>query len=299
MKKDKAKPAKEKAKRNLQPPSPLNDFFFTRQFEGMDSAAEALGIINAVLHNAGRPLMDSIESLECEKTIRGETRSSRGARLDVRAKENNHFVNLEVQIEPLQEVPDRLDFYGGKIRSLEMPAGSTYKDIPKVTLIAILNFEVRKNSPDFHQPFALFYEKGARERVTEKSDYHLIELPKFRKIEPDMRIPLHRWLYYLDKGYKDLEDKIMREGLEMDAALQSFARRFKANAADPKVQRAYLDYQMALWDEQNRLDTALAGERDKWQSVVADKDAKWQSVVADKDAEIARLLAQLGKINTD
>jgi YebC/PmpR family DNA-binding regulatory protein len=86
-----------------------------------------------------------------------------------------------------------------------------------------------------------------------------------------------------------------KEGLDMDAALQSFARRFKKNAADPKVQRAYLDYQMALWDEQNRLDTALADKDAKWQSVVADRDA----ALADKDAEIARLLAQLGKINTD
>jgi predicted transposase/invertase (TIGR01784 family) len=181
-------------------------------------------------------------------------------------------------------MPDRLDFYGGKLRALETPAGTTFKEIPKVTLIALLNFIVRKNNPDFHQPFALYYEKGERERVTDKSDYHLIELPKFRKITPDMSIPLHRWLYFLDKGYKDTESNIMREVLEMDAVLQSFARRYKRNAADPKVQKAYLDYQMAIWDEQSRLDAALADER-----------AKWQNVVADKDAEIAKLREQLSK----
>ena len=42
----------------------------------------------------------------------------------------------------------------------------------------------------------------------------------------------------------------------MDAGLRLFHERFQHNASDPSVRKAYYNYQMEMWDEQNRIETA-------------------------------------------
>jgi predicted transposase/invertase (TIGR01784 family) len=141
--------------------------------------------------------------------------------------------------------------------SLNTASGTKYEELPKITVISIVNFLYRESHPDYHQPFGLFYEKEP-ERVTDKTDYHMLEMPKFRKLKPDITNPLHRWLFYLDSGYKDPDSPIIKEAFQMDQGLYQFAQQYQRNVSDPRTLDAYYGYMMECMDEQERIDTAEA-----------------------------------------
>jgi predicted transposase/invertase (TIGR01784 family) len=55
----------------------------------------------------------------------------------------------------------------------------------------------------------------------------------------------------------------VQEVLTMNEGLQAFAKQYHFNAGDPAVQQKYFDYQMALWAERDRRETAMAIGRDQ------------------------------------
>jgi len=115
----------------------------------------------------------------------------RGCWLDMNARAENDRYNVEAQLYLLQHMAYRMIFNSSRILSLGTPSSTDYENLPKITVISFLNFPYRKNHLDFHQPFGLFYKKDA-ELVTDKFDYHMIDIPKSREIKPDFSNPLHR-----------------------------------------------------------------------------------------------------------
>ncbi|MDR1158620.1 MAG: hypothetical protein LBK75_10040, partial [Oscillospiraceae bacterium] len=91
----------EEKRREIPPPQPLNDFMFSLSFQDMRAAPAALSLINAILGNAGRPLIEEIENLSCQDVLLGLRQETRGCRLDVVARSKGHFLNVEVQVEPM------------------------------------------------------------------------------------------------------------------------------------------------------------------------------------------------------
>jgi predicted transposase/invertase (TIGR01784 family) len=240
----------------LPPPSPLDNFMFAANFQSMKSAPSAMSLVNSVLRNAGRLPLEAIDMLNCEQVLLGEGRKLRGCRLDLEIRDGDHRLNVEVQVSSLQHMADRMVFNSSRMLSLNTPSGTDYGNLPKITVISIIDFIYRKNHQDFHQPYGLLYEKNP-ERVTDKFDYHMLEMPKFRKLKPDFSIPVQRWLFYMDYGYKDPESPIVKEVLQMDQGLYDFARQYQRNASDPKTLYAYYGHIMERMDEQSRIKAAV------------------------------------------
>ena len=241
---------------SIQPPSPMDNFMFAAGFKSISDAPIAMSLTNAVLLNASRPQLNVVDELSCERVLLGEGRKYRGCRLDLSIMEGDHLLNLEVQITALRHMAERMVFNMSRMLSLGTVSGAKYEELPRITVIAILDFEYRDGHTDFHQPFGLYYEKDPQ-LVTSKFDYHIIEMPKFRKIKPDIKIPLHRWLYYLSDGYKDPDDALIKEALKMDEGLYQFAMHYQRNLSDPKIMHAYYGHLMERMDELERIDTAM------------------------------------------
>ena len=244
----------------LPPPTPLNNFMFAASFQSADATTSAMSLINAVLLNAGRSPLEIIDELNCEQVLLGDGRKLRGCRLDLAVREGNHHFNLEAQLASLQHMADRMVFNSNRILSHNTFSGTKYENLPNITVISIMNFSFRDYHPDYHQPFGLFYEKDP-ERVTDKFDYHMLEMPKFRHLKLDITNPLHRWLYYLDSGYKEPENPIIKEAFQMDQGLYQFALQYQHNVSDPRTLDAYYCYMMECMDELDRIDTAEAKGR--------------------------------------
>ena len=241
--------------RQLPLPSPLDNYMFAANFTGPESIPSAMSLINAVLQNAGRPILEVVDELNCEKVLLGESRKLRGCRLDLAVKEGNHLLNLEVQMQSLQHMADRMIFNLNRMLGFNTISGTEFEELPRVTVISILNFLYRRGHPDFHQPFGFFYEKNP-ERVTEKHDFHMLETPKFRLQKPDFSNSLHRWLFYLDSGYREPDSPIVKGALQMDEGLYQFARQYQRNVCDPKTLYDYYGYVMECMTEKDRIDTA-------------------------------------------
>ena len=240
---------------DLPQPSPLDNFMFAACFQSIEAAPSAISLINAVLLSSGREPLEVVDELTCEQVLLGEGRKLRGCKLDISVREGSHYLNVEAQIRSMQHMADRMAFNLNRLLSHKTPSGADYKDIPSITVISLMDFIYRKNHPDYHQPFGLFYEKDP-ERVYSKFDYHMVEIPKFRMHKFDPTDPLHRWLFYLDSGYMEPDSPKVKEVLEMDEGLHQFAQTYQRNVSDPDTLFAYYGYLMELADERNRIETA-------------------------------------------
>jgi predicted transposase/invertase (TIGR01784 family) len=254
----------EEKRREIPPPQPLNDFMFSLSFQDMRAAPAALSLINAILGNVGRPLIDGIEDLTCQDVILGLRQETRGCRLDVVARSKGRFVNVEVQLDPMRSMVDRMLFNAAQALVRETGSGAKFEALPRVTVISLLDFYVRKESEDIHQPLSVRWEKDPQTRATDLIDLHVIELKKVRKrlktlteaLMAGEKNPFLMWMYYLVEGYQHPEDPFVQEVLDMDEGLRSFASQYHLNAGDPTVRQKYFDYQMALWAERDREETA-------------------------------------------
>ncbi len=82
--------------------------------------------------------------------------------------------------------------------------------------------------------------------LTDKMEFHFIEMPKFRKLEyKDMSNPLHRWLAFFDKTSSN---ELLEELKNMDTTIQKAFETLDYLMSDEETMRAYEQREMALFD---------------------------------------------------
>jgi hypothetical protein len=90
--------------------------------------------------------------------------------------------------------------------------------LPAVIAINIVNFEFVAVD-DFHTSFHLWEDRHKECMLTDALEIHFVDMVKYKQLrEKDIRHDaLHRWLCFFDK---DTPDKIVKEVLKMDTAIQ-------------------------------------------------------------------------------
>ncbi|GHV36586.1 transposase [Clostridia bacterium] len=237
---------------------PLSDVVFSKIFESVDVSGVALkGIINAVLKDSNLPLIDEIVSIRSQSTQLGEV-SARGCRIDVLAKDaEGQIFSIEVQLERVITINDRVLFNFGHIIQNEVPKGARYEAFPKITMINILGKDVRPEHPHFHHQAAVLYTDAPYEPATDNLAIHDIELPKFRaQLEREGKKlldenPLALWLYVLDEGYKN--PKFMEGVAQMDEGIRDFASRYNIVASDKELRHTYHNWLVGQMDRASEL----------------------------------------------
>jgi len=253
---------------NTMPLKPFADPVMEAVFANKDVAGlAARSLINAVLAESGDPLIGEITQLTPQKSMPDIL--GRGYRFDIEARvENRELADIEVQLRYM-DMNNRALLYGGRFldenaeRGAEMEA--VLESMPRVIIINILHFNLRKGHPDFHQPVELMYrkptKKGLYERASDRMIIHHIELKKYMKhILPTLRSnpfsedtpKLYYWLWALCASHE--ENKPLGEVVKMDPVLTEFAakdegfkqymERYETISTDQKVRRMY-----AIWTE--------------------------------------------------
>ncbi|MDR1158540.1 MAG: Rpn family recombination-promoting nuclease/putative transposase, partial [Oscillospiraceae bacterium] len=72
-------------------------------------------------------------------------------------------------------------FYATQAIARETGTGTKFENLPRVTVISLADFDVRKESEDIHQPISVRWEKDPQTRATDLIDLHVIELKKARR----------------------------------------------------------------------------------------------------------------------
>lgn len=221
---------------------PLADSVFNYLFSERDTIPSMQEIINNVLVKAGDMPIKEISRMDSQYPLLGETVEGRGGRLDIRAvAEDDTLFDIEVQLRRQDFMNDRSWFYGGRMLSEVFAEGDKFQDMPRVRVINLLDFVLRDSHPDYLQPIGILYRKPPMETATDTFRIYNIELPKFRNEYPTMESvmddPLARWLYLLDRGYKD--DREMEVLTDMTEGMRAFAQKYNRSLTDPKLRALY------------------------------------------------------------
>ena len=167
-------------------------------------------------------------------------RDSKIGILDVRAEINGkEIIEVEMQVQNQYNIDKRSPTYITKIYSDQLKEGDSYVEVKKVAVINILNFNYYKRNSYHSVARMIFEDSKENEKVdmgyileeqyaTEDLEMHFIELPKFRKKNPDISSKLDQWLWLIcgeeekikmakNENEKIKEAKSELEKLEMSA----------------------------------------------------------------------------------
>lgn len=178
----------------------------------------------------------TIQNPEIPKNMR----DSKIGILDVRAEINGkEIIEVEMQVQNQYNMDKRSSTYITKIYSDQLKEGDSYVEVKKVAVINILNFNYYERN-SYHSVGRMKFENSKENEkvdmgyileeqyVTDDLEMHFIELPKFRKKNPDISNKLDQWLWLIcgeeekikmakNENEKIKEAKSELEKLEMSA----------------------------------------------------------------------------------
>ena len=184
---------KENKKYNLK-----NDIIFKTFFSRKGNEIFLIDFLEALLKI-------KIEEIQVKEEVNLETLAveEKGGRLDLQAKLNDGIiVNIELQIKNHQNIEERTTYYSSKVISRETERGTEYKDITKVIMINILDYELL-GFDEYISDTVIVLDKHREYEVLKGIKWYFIELPKFRKQNPNMNEKINQWLVFLDDYNKE------------------------------------------------------------------------------------------------
>lgn len=178
-----------------------NDIIFQTFFARKGNEEFLIDFLNALLKT-------NIKSIEIREEVNLErlSREEKGGRLDLQATlEDGTIVSIEMQLKNEYNFEERTTLYAGKVISRETERGTDYEDIKQVIMINILGFNML-DVEDYISETAIVLDKHRDYEVLTGIKWYFIELPKFRKQNPDMNEKINQWLAFIDDNNKELID---------------------------------------------------------------------------------------------
>ena len=210
--KEQLKPTKEKTY-NLK-----NDVIFQTFFARKGNEEFLIDFLNGLLKK-------DIKSIEIREEVNLErlSREEKGGRLDLQAKlEDGTIISIEMQLRNEYNIEERTTLYSGKVMSRETERGTDYDDIKQVIMINILGYNFL-DVEDYISETAIVLEKHRAYEVLTGIKWYFIELPKFRKQNPDMNEKINQWLAFIDdydremvKVAEEKNEKLKKARIEMN-----------------------------------------------------------------------------------
>lgn len=132
--------------------------------------------------------------------------------LDLKAKiNNNDLVNVEMQRQEQSFYTKRVLLYASSLLRGQLSIGDSYQDIKDVIMINILDFIKFDDIPKVHTIWRLREDDNLKYESLPGLEIHFIELPKFRKLNPNVKDKLNQWLALIDSKNDNLMEEAMRE----------------------------------------------------------------------------------------
>lgn len=107
------------------------------------------------------------------------------------------IVNIEMQVDNRKDIEQRNDIYESKTVSRHFPRGESYKEAKEVVAIYILNYNLF-GFEDYILDTVKVLNNHRDYQVNSITKEYYIQLPKFRKSNPDMNNKLNQWLAVID-----------------------------------------------------------------------------------------------------
>ena len=170
-----------------------NDYLFQTLFSKKGNEELLKDFLTGILNK-------DIEKIEIQKDVTLERLNinEKYGILDIKATlDDKEIVAIEMQMVDLNNMRERTLYYGSKIIASELRSGGEYTEIKPVILINILNFNLLEGE-DYCTETVIVSKNNREYEVIDKIKYFFIELPKFRKSNPDLSNKLEQWLAFID-----------------------------------------------------------------------------------------------------
>jgi predicted transposase/invertase (TIGR01784 family) len=235
-----------------------NDFIFQKIFGQNEHKEILLSLLNSILNLQAEQKLTDIEIIENTK-LQKEYPDDRLGILDIRAKLlTGELVNIEIQLANKYDMERRTLFYWSKLFYGQLKSGQTFRELKKTITINIIDFNYIKLEP-YHTFFQL-REKGQKDyQLTDLLEIHFIELPKFRKVRPDLNNPLDRWLLFIEDSPEEVRQMISNVDPEI-AKAQAILEHL---GSFEEIRRYYEAREMAIHDEITRITGAREEGREE------------------------------------
>lgn len=200
--------------------------------------------------------------IDQEVNLESLAQDEKGGRIDIQAELNNGItVDIEMQLRDEKDIDKRTTYYAGKILSKETKRGTEYKDINQVIMINILNYEML-GFDEYVSETVTVLDKHRDYEMIKGLKWYFIELPKFRKTNPNMNEKLNQWLAFID---------------DYDRGLIEMAKKNNKTIEKAKIEMDYL-----TGDEEVK---RLAELREKW-------EMDYNSAISNAKVEERRIIAK-------
>ena len=174
-----------------------NDIIFKAFFSRKGNEIFLIDFLEALLNIK----IDSIKIKE-EVNIEQLSVDEKGGRLDLQAKLNDGIiVNIELQMKNNYDIEERTTLYSSKISSREAGRGTDYKDIDKIIMINILGYNLLEFE-EYISETVIVLDKHREYEMLKGIKWYFIELPKFRKKNPDLNNKMDQWICFIDDSNK-------------------------------------------------------------------------------------------------
>ena len=184
-----------------------NDFAFKRIFGQEDTKDILAAFLSDVL---GYPVSSDIELENTE--VSPEYLRDKASRLDITARIRGvEKINIEIQLVNEHNISKRTLYYWSKYYARDLGEGQNYRELVKTVSIILIDYEVFKgDAKNYHNVFCAL-EKTRHEPFFDDFEIHVIELPKFLKLEKTNLTGLDGWMLFLERAG---DEKTMAQVME-------------------------------------------------------------------------------------
>ena len=193
--------------------TPRNDLVFKKLFGSVGKENIVKDFLEAILDI-------KIKSLELgkETILLPEEIDERAGVLDVKATlENGTIIDIEMQNANTHYIVKRAHFYASRMYGSQLKAARDFKELKKVVVIFITNFNIFNNIKNYHTKWLMTEQNNLKEHFDE-IELHYIEMPKFLASKYNKKRKIDQWLLFLDYSRKELLREIMEENENIKAA---------------------------------------------------------------------------------
>ena len=163
--------------------------------------------------------------LDVNKRMLRNRPNSKTGRLDIRAKFNNgEDCNIELQVLPLDYMPERMLEYWSGMYDNKISSGQGYEVLKPSISILITDYKLKQteNIPKYHTIWNLREKDYTSNIITNNIEMHILEIPKIKnnEIQTD---ELVQWLKFIENpGNKEVQ-KFMKENKYLKQAKEELA----------------------------------------------------------------------------
>ena len=232
--------------------NPRNDIAFRKLFGTEDNKDLLIRFLNTILELKENEIIEEVDFINPWQAPRLD--GAKQSIVDVLAKDKRGIRYIvEMQVSHTPEFTKRAQYYTAKTYVDQMRAGHGYRGLNSVYFIAITDYTMFPKKAAY-KSLHLVCDQATGENDLKDFRFTFIELPKFTKQANELSSFEDQWLFFM-KNAEDLTD--IPSHVDDDSVKKAF-HTIERFGWEPGELLAYEDSQLAIYDEQGRLDDSYS-----------------------------------------